>query len=174
MAFYGLQTLNFHRIYLKEVSKKRPAIKVMCIQDKYRLLSPIQAPHSTVEHQAEIVLKQNSCVTSILDSTWQSPGWLSPSSLACTTTGFQTQLTCNLPAGTPKAPGCCQLTAHALHGTHRLLPVSGKCLAALQEAFLTAKCWQGLTVIIKAFYLLCFTLLFSEKERMITHSPWGL
>lgn len=51
--------------------------------------------------------------------------------------GFQTQVTCSLPAGTPEAPGCCRLTAHALRGTHRLLPVSEKRLAALQEPLLS-------------------------------------
>lgn len=34
--------------------------------------------------------------------------------------------------------------------------------------FLTAKCWQGLTVVIKAFYLSCFTLLFSKKRGWLS------
>lgn len=92
--------------------------------------APTQAPHSAAKHQAEIVLSKIPVLspfwiqpsTACLGVPWPAPPW-----------GFQTQVTRSLPAGTPEAPGCCRLTVRALHGTHRLLPVSEKCLAALQE-----------------------------------------
>ena len=95
-------------------------------------------------------------------------------SLACATTGFQTQVPHSLPAGGSwklQVDGACPA---------RLTQDPAACLSETawqptrSHRFLAVKCWQEPTVIIRAFCLSCFTLLLSEKEKTITHSPWGL